>query len=119
MEDNLVFFLALSLLLIHEMDAVRRSEWKVFPLLARIRDDERGYLLFTAIHIPLYMLLLWGMFAYGQTGNQTFVYAVDSFCIIHVLLHLLFRHHPHYQFNNWFSWSLILGAGLAGGIDML
>ena len=119
MDGNILFFLALSLLLTHEMDAVRRSEWKVFPLLAQISDDTRAYKLFTTIHIPLYVVLLWGTFSYGATKNQAFVYGIDSFCMIHVLLHLLFRCHPHYQFNNRFSWLLILGAGLAGAMDML
>ncbi len=119
MDHNVFFFLALSFLLTHEMDAVRRYEWQVFPFLAGIRNDQHGYILFTSIHIPLYLFLLWGVFSHGATTNQSFVYGVDSFCIIHVLLHLVFRTHPNYQFNNWFSWTLILGAGIAGGIDIL
>jgi hypothetical protein len=56
------FFIAFSFLLTHEMDAVCRHEWKVFPLLSRLTDDERGYTLFTAMHIPLYILLLGDFF---------------------------------------------------------
>ncbi len=113
------FFIAFGFLLTHEMDAVRRHEWKVFPLLSQISDDERGYMLFTAIHIPLYVFLLWGISADSTILNQSFVRGLDIFCIIHILLHLFFIKHPYYQFNNWYSWILIFGAGLAGGIDLL
>jgi hypothetical protein len=41
------------------MDAVRVGEWKMFPLLSRLRDDA-GYLVFTALHVPIYALLIWG-----------------------------------------------------------
>ncbi|MBC8162057.1 MAG: hypothetical protein H7Z42_12645 [Roseiflexaceae bacterium] len=119
MPSYIFFFVALGFLLTHEMDAVRRHEWQVFPLLSRLRDDERGYTLFTALHVPLYVLLLWGIFTNGTTINRFFVTGLDIFCIVHVLLHLLLIKHPRYQFNNWFSWTLIVGAGIAGGIDLL
>jgi hypothetical protein len=76
-------------------------------------------MLFTAIHIPLYVFLLWGISADSTILNQSFVRGLDIFCIIHVLLHLFFIKHPFYQFNNWYSWILIFGAGLASGIDLL
>jgi len=39
------------------MDAIRCKEWRIFPVTSRM-DDEAGYLAFTALHIPLYALLL-------------------------------------------------------------
>jgi heme/copper-type cytochrome/quinol oxidase subunit 4 len=116
---SLFFLLALSCLLAHEMDAVRRHEWQIFPLLDRIADDGRGYAVFTALHIPLYALIFWALVPDGATLNLGAVVALDAFCLVHVLLHLLFLHHPRSQFNNPFSWALILGAGIAGGIDLL
>jgi hypothetical protein len=32
------FFVGFALLLVHEMDAVRLGEWKIFPLLRSLRD---------------------------------------------------------------------------------
>ena len=66
MATYMFFWIAFSFLLTHEMDAVRRHEWNIFPLLARLTDDERGYTLFTAMHIALYILLLWGLFPNGS-----------------------------------------------------
>lgn len=118
MNAYLFFFIALSFLLIHEMDAIRCREWKLFPVLSQL-TDERGYIVFTALHIPLYILLLWGLFPGGAVINSALVAGLDIFCIIHVGLHLLFINHPENRFNNPFSWILILGAGLAGGLDLL
>jgi hypothetical protein len=101
------------------MDAVRRHEWQILPGLARLSNDAHGYTLFTALHIPLYTLLLWAFWPNGATLNQNVVVGFDIFCIVHVLLHILFIKHPRYQFNNPFSWTLIIGAGIAGGIDLL
>jgi len=73
------FWLAFSFLLTHEMDAVRRHEWQIFPLLARINDDERGFIIFTALHVPLYGFLFWGLFKNGTTINQSFVAGFNIF----------------------------------------
>jgi hypothetical protein len=113
------FLLALSLLLVHEMDAVRRHEWHILPVLAQIKDDQRGYVWFTALHVPLYVLVLWSISTSDASLRNAAVLGFNLFCMVHVALHLWFRKHPRYQFNTWFSWALILGAGIAGAIDLL
>jgi hypothetical protein len=118
MENYAFFFVAFSFILVHEMDAIRQREWRLFPFLSAL-NDERGYLVFTAIHVPLYTALLWGLFPGGNTINRSLVIGLDIFFIIHVGLHLLFMRHPDYQFRSWLSWALILGAGVAGGADLL
>jgi hypothetical protein len=118
MSGQIFLFAALSLLMTHEMDAVRQREWRVLPLLAWVTDDERGYRAFTAMHVPIYMLLLGGLLAGGAMGQRVAV-GIDIFCMVHVGLHLLFIRHPEYRFRSWLSWALIVGAGLAGGLDLL
>ena len=51
--------LGFCFLLVHEMDAIRCREWRVFPVTSKM-GDEAGYIAFTAVHVPLYALLLWG-----------------------------------------------------------
>jgi hypothetical protein len=118
MSDYFFFFSGLSLILTHEMDAIRLKEWKMFLLFSSM-EESRGYSAFTAAHVPLYILLFWGLF--GGTGgiNAQLVRALDLFFIIHVGLHLLFMRHPHNQFRSPLSWALIGGAGLAGALDLL
>ena len=50
------FYLGFALLLVHEMDAVRLGEWRIFRLLRSLRD-EAGCVAFAALHVPIYALL--------------------------------------------------------------
>ncbi len=117
MENHFFFFVGLSFILVHEMDAIRCQEWTIFPLLSKL-NEKMGYFVFTSIHIPLYLLLFWGLC--GQNGlNPNLIIGLDIFFIIHVFLHVLFLKHQKNQFTSMFSWIIILGAGIAGLIDII
>ncbi len=117
MTGHLFFVLGFSFLLAHEMDAIRVREWKIFPVLNRM-GDEAGCFAFTALHIPIYAFLLWGL--YGNGGvNRGLIVALDVFFLVHVLLHLIFYNHPENRFRSVFSYALIFGAGLFGAVDLL
>jgi hypothetical protein len=117
MENDFFFFAGLSFILVHEMDAIRCQEWTIFPLLSKL-DEKTGYFVFMVIHVPLYFLLLSAL--YGQNGlNPGLIIGMDIFFIIHVFLHVLFLKHPKNQFTSVFSWMVILGAGIAGLMDMI
>lgn len=111
------FLLGFCFLLVHEMDAIRCKEWKLFPVTSRM-GEEAGYVTFTALHVPLYVVLLWGLFG-GDGGNRVLLAGLDAFFVVHVVLHVVFRNHPENRFGSGFSWALILGAGLFGAIDLL
>lgn len=116
MAEHTFFFVGLAFILAHEMDAVKRHEWRIFPLLSRL-DDARGYLVYTALHVPLYLLLF--LFLFAEEGpNLALVRALDLFFMVHVALHLLFLRHPRNEFRAPFSWLLILGAGAFGAFDL-
>ncbi|NJO83864.1 MAG: hypothetical protein HC828_14445 [Blastochloris sp.] len=100
------------------MDAIRLKEWRIFIFLSDMRE-EMAYLVFTAIHVPMYILFFWGLFGAASDINRNLIIGSNLFFIVHVLLHLLFFKHPHYQFKSVFSWGLILGCGLCGAIDLL
>lgn len=117
MENYFFFLIGLSFILTHEMDAIKCQEWTIFPLLSKL-DEKTGYFVFTAIHIPLYLLLFWGL--YGKNGiDPSVIMGLDIFFIVHVFLHVLFLKHPKNQFTSAFSWIIILGAGIAGLIDII
>lgn len=116
LDFSLVLFLFnLSLFLLHEMDAIRRSEWKLFVVLKHM-EDEKAYRCFTWIHLPLYTLILATLFSPVQT--VTF-WVLDIFFIIHSLLHLLFEKHPHNAFKNVFSRSIVYPLGGIAAIHMM
>jgi len=111
------FLLRFCFLLVHELDAIRRQEWRLFPGFSRMRD-EAGFRLFTALHLPLYALLLWGLYDAGS-ANRALIVALDLFFIVHLLLHLLLRQLPGNEFGSRFSKMLFWGAGLCGALDLL
>ena len=110
------FIVGSALLLVHEMDAVRLGEWRIFPLLRGLRD-ETGYVAFAALHVPIYALLLAGLFGGGAGG--VLIVGMDVFFIAHVALHAVFRNHPENRFGSAFSWALISGAGACGIFDLV
>jgi len=117
--NHLFFLVGLSFILTHEMDAIRLQEWRLFLFLSTMQEAA-SYMTFTTLHVPLYILLFWGLFATSNTGiNQGVVVGLDIFFIVHLLLHLLFLRHRNNQFTSIFSWILILGASVGGILDLL
>ena len=50
-----------ALLFAHEMDAVRKQEWKMFIVLKDMKN-EKAYLVFLSLQIPLYTAVLMLLF---------------------------------------------------------
>lgn len=107
------FSLALSFILLHEMDAIRCREWKIFPGLSLL-PDRIGMILFIFAHIPLFYWVL----SATLSGNDTFRFGFNIFLIIHFFLHILFLKHSKNEFKDWISWSIISGAGFFALIDL-
>lgn len=110
-----LFSLGLSLLLAHELDAVRAGEWRLLPVL-RSLPDARGRDAFILLHVPLVAALIWLAAHLSSDLRFWFQAAVDAFLVIHVALHRAFALHPGYDFHGALSRGLILGAGAAGAL---
>lgn len=106
----LLFLFNLSLFLLHEMDAIRRSEWKLFLVLQDM-DDAKAYKVFTFIHLPLYTIILALLFSQYQT--ITF-WVLDIFFMIHAILHFFSKSTPatnlriHSLVSSSIRWELLL-----------
>ena len=116
MANDIFFNLGLSLILMHEMDAIRCKEWRIFPGLSLIKDDKLGFILFTFLHIPLFYFVFHYLF---MEVNMKFRFGLDYFFIIHLGLHILFLIHPKNEFKDWVSWIIIGGAAAFGLLDIL
>lgn len=100
----------------HEMDAIRCKEWRIFPGLSLL-NDKVGFTLFVFLHIPIFFFLYWHL-----THSQdlvAFILGFNIFMLIHLGLHILFLKHIKNEFKDWISWTIITGAGLCGFIDLL
>lgn len=116
--EQLLFILAMSLMFTHELDAVRRHEWRIFPG-TNLLSDEIGFMVFLLAHVPLFGLVLWATFLQPESTALAFQMGFSAFCIIHVLLHWIYRNHPANEFDNPLSRSLIWGSGAAGAGHLL
>lgn len=107
---DLLYFAMVGAFFTHELDAVKRHEWRVLPLTSFL-PDRIGEQTFIWLHLPLFALLMWG--GHGDPANATRI-GLSAFAIVHVGLHILYRRHPANEFNNVSSWSLIVLTGLLG-----
>ncbi|MDF3026001.1 MAG: hypothetical protein K0S23_308 [Fluviicola sp.] len=97
------------------MDAIRCKEWRIFPGLSML-NDSWGYKIFVFAHIPLLFFLFLGLS--GQGTNERLISGLDIFFIAHVGLHILFLAHKRNEFKDWISWTIILGTGFFGLMDL-
>lgn len=109
------FYLGMSFLLMHEMDAIRCKEWRIFPGLSLL-DDSWGYRVFTLAHAPL---CAWALMELSREDPSRFIRGFDVFFLVHLGLHLVFLGHPRNEFKDGISWTLITGAALCGIADIL
>jgi hypothetical protein len=113
--EHLFFYAAISFILMHEMDAIRCKEWRIFPGISLLRE-ETGFMIFMLAHLPLYWLLFWILL--GSENTEGIIRGLDIFFIIHLGLHLLFLMHRKNEFKDGLSWSIILGAAICGVLDL-
>ncbi|AVK84929.1 hypothetical protein C3943_15915 [Lysinibacillus sp. B2A1] len=110
-----LFLFNLSLFLLHEMDAIRRSEWRLFIVLKDM-EDSKAYKIFTFLHLFLYVIILSLLFSEYQIIVFWFL---DLFFIIHSILHLFFEKHPRNEFKNTFSRAIIYPTGILAVVHAL
>ncbi|MCF6268629.1 MAG: hypothetical protein L3J41_02860 [Melioribacteraceae bacterium] len=116
MIDNSIFLIGLSLILIHEMDAIRCKEWRIFPGLSLLKD-KTGYIIFLFAHIPIFYFLVWQLTS--SSDIETFRMGFDIFLILHLGLHVLYLKHKNNEFKDWISWTIILGSAMCGFFDLI
>lgn len=111
---NLVFIFAISMLLIHEMDAIRCKEWTMLIFFKNM-NEERAYQVFTLLHIPMYALLLY----FWLNDYLIFYYVVDIILIGHAFLHYGFKNHKNNRMNNVLSKFAINSAAVLSAIHLV
>ncbi len=108
------YIAGLTFILLHELDAIRCHEWRIFPGLSSL-SDRNGMLLFMVLHVPLFYWVISASFK----DSSGFRVGFDLFLIIHLGLHLLFLMHPRNEFKDWLSWTLIVSAASCALFDLL
>ncbi|WP_367899145.1 DUF6713 family protein [Leptospira sp. WS58.C1] len=98
--ENIYFCIAISFLFIHELDAIKAKEWKLFIILRDLKE-EQAYSIWLAMHLPVFLfpLLILSNFMDPYT-ILIYKIGLDIFLIFHLFLHFLFRNHKEYQFKS-------------------
>ncbi|MDW3651452.1 MAG: DUF6713 family protein [Bacteroidia bacterium] len=116
MLEHFFFYLAFAFILMHEMDAIRCREWRIFPGLSMM-DEKVAFPIFMFIHIPLYYFPI--HYLQSLPDPESLIRGLDYFFIIHLFLHLLFLKHKNNEFKDWISWTIIIGCAGFGALDLL
>jgi hypothetical protein len=115
---DLVFFLGVSSLLVHEMDAVDKKEWHFLFVLRKL-PDHGALRWFIGLHLPIYLGLL-ALVAAGPSSTVHLIEGlVDGFLIAHAGLHERFSAKGEGAFANVFSRSLIWLAAGFGAVHLV
>ena len=115
---SVLFVLNLSLLLLHEMDAIRAKEWKMLVFLKSMRE-ETAYTVFSVVHLPLYFVIIFTI-SHTVVSGYTFMYLLtDVLLITHTLIHFFFRRHTANGFKSAYSKILIYSMGVLAIIHFI
>ena len=106
---DLLFFVGLSFLFCHELDAVAQSEWRLLPVLGRLSDVD-AYPAFVLLHVPLFALVLWWTGSTSPRVRYRAQLGVDAFLVVHAGLHTALRSDELYTFHSTLSELCIYGA---------
>jgi hypothetical protein len=112
---HILFYVGLSLLICHELDAVARTEWRLLPGLSLL-DDQAGYFWFVALHLPLFVLIFWATGHRRPVLRRRSQLAVDLFLVGHATAHFLLSGHEHYLFEGVLEWSSVYGGAAVGAL---
>lgn len=115
---QLVYYLGISLLITHEMDAVMHSEWRLLYVL-RDLEESAAFSWFLSFHVPMFFLILWLGHHQNLRIRSFFRIAASLFLIIHAGLHFRLQDHAKYEFDGLVSDTLIFGAGACGLVFLL
>lgn len=110
---DLLFYLGLSTLIAHEMDAVIQSEWRLLFFLRKL-PEQAAAASFVALHVPAFTIVLW--LTHSTVPSIQFWARTDIalFLIIHAFLHKYLERHQYYSFDSLLSQSFIYGGGFIG-----
>ncbi|MEM1334611.1 MAG: DUF6713 family protein [Actinomycetota bacterium] len=106
-----LFVVAFALLLCHELDAMIRQEWDLFPGLRALSDDTAADV-FNLAHLALFGIPIWLLIATSQRTQNRTIIAVEAFIIGHAVAHAALHRHDDYMFEAPVETLTVYGAAV-------
>lgn len=115
MPDSSIILISIiyALLFIHEMDAIKNEEWKMFIILNKLHN-RNAYLIFSILHLPLYCILL--IFSMIDKYQAMTYQIVCLLLMVHTILHLFFERHSNNKLKSTYSRIIIYMIGILATI---
>ena len=110
---SIAFYLGISLLFTHELDAMSNHEWRVMPVLSAL-SEEMGATAFLVAHVPIFALVIAFIASLNLKTRAKVRNIASGFLIAHAAAHYLFSANSAYEFSSLVSSLLIYGAALCG-----
>jgi hypothetical protein len=120
MKDTILILTLLNIafLLMHEFDACKQGEWKMFKILNPFKEETR-YQIYLWIHFPISVFLISYYVHVMNFDNYRTWIIVNAFGVIHLLLHLVALKWKSNVFTSISSFIFIAGAALTGAANLI
>ncbi len=115
---ELVFYVGLSCLLTHELDAMTNHEWRVLPIV-RMLSESTGEFVFVVGHIPLFAGIIALVASTAERTRRLSRIGLCAFLAVHGIGHALSMGDRSYEFAGPLSNGLIFGAAVFGGLFLV
>ena len=112
-----LFAVAFSLLVSHELDAMIRQEWQLFPGLNALEPDVAADV-FNLLHVPLLAPLIWLLAAGSVSARRRTMIGCEVFLVGHAVVHFLARSADGYEFQPPVETITVYGAALAAAAHL-
>lgn len=103
--------LSVILLILHELDACHKGEWRMFIFLQKL-NEKTQYLIFLYAHIPLSLFLVYYLWTVKSFNNLILWIIVNIFLILHFAIHVIARKWESNVFQSINSFIFITGAAI-------
>lgn len=110
---TLFYYLGISTLFTHELDAVMRTEWRLLYILKDM-SDQSAYPIFVALHVPAFFLFFWLGHHPIHRVQSTFRLIAAAFLVVHAGVHFYNANSPQNYFEGPLSNILIYAAAVCG-----
>lgn len=101
----------------HEFDAIKEGEWKMFGFL-RLFSDRMQYLIFLYLHIPICLLYFYFLWTSWNFQDRTFWIIMNAIGVFHLPLHLFASTWKTNVFKSFSSFLFISCCAITGAINL-
>ena len=95
---KILFLIILAIFMLHEMDAIRTKEWRIFVFLKDLKE-ETAYIIFSIVHLPLYFIFFLLLTNWDIDIKNLFTLIINMLLILHAIVHYSFKNHRITSYN--------------------